>query len=71
MLLCVFTGWTLTREVQGSAEGVPEWIPLHDVDRVDLVDGDRLLPRLLDGEAIMFGHQRYNATGQVADFVLE
>lgn len=71
VLLCVFTGWTLTREVRGSAEGVPEWIPLQELDRLDLVDDDRLLPRLLHETGLAFGHQRYDATGQVAAFVLE
>jgi 8-oxo-dGTP diphosphatase len=71
VLLCVFTGWTLTREVHDSAEGTPEWISLDALARLDLVDGDRLLPRLLHEAGIVFGHQRYDATGQVTDFVLE
>ena len=71
VLLCVFTGWALTREVRGSAEGVPEWIPLRELADHNLVDDDRLLPRLLHAAGIVFGHQRYDATGQVAAFVLE
>ncbi|HEY8599788.1 MAG TPA: NUDIX domain-containing protein [Thermomicrobiales bacterium] len=71
VLLCVFTGWTRTRDVHGSVEGMPEWMSLQSLGNLDLVDGDRLLPRLLHEAGIAFGHQRYDAEGQVASFVLE
>lgn len=68
VLLCVFIGWARTREVVGSPEGVPEWIPLADLGRIDLVDGDRLLPRLLRGTGLLFGHQRHTPDGEVFEF---
>lgn len=71
VLLCVFTGWTLTRDVRGSAEGMPEWLPVSALADLDLVDDDRLLPRLLHEAGIVFGHQSHDAAGQVANFVLE
>ncbi|MDP9372805.1 MAG: NUDIX domain-containing protein [Chloroflexota bacterium] len=70
VLLCVFVGVARTRAVAPSREGTPEWIPIADLGRVDLVDGDRLLPRLLTGEGLLFGHQRYDGAGQLGAFTL-
>ncbi len=55
VLLAVFLGWTTQRAVRGSAEGVPEWIPLSQLATIDLVDGDQLLPLLLATERLVFG----------------
>lgn len=70
MLLCVFVGEALTRAVVPSAEGTPEWIPIAALDRVDLVDGRRLLPRLLETDRLLFGHQFYDAEGRIGAFTL-
>lgn len=70
VLLCVFVGAARTRAVAPSREGTPEWIPIAELDRVDLVDGDRLLPRLLEADRLLFGHQRVDAAGRVSDFTL-
>lgn len=69
VLLCIFTGTALTRGVAGSAEGMPEWVPLDELARIDLVDERRFLPRLLEEERLLFGHQRY-AGGEVGAFTL-
>ena len=71
VLLCVFTGVAQVRTVVGSDEGSPEWIPVARLGEIDLVDGDRLLPRLLDSGELLFGHIRQGAAGQVAHFILE
>lgn len=71
VLLCIFTGTACTREVVASVEGTPEWIPVARLGQFDLVDGDRLLPRVLEGSGLLFGHQRTDATGGVIAFTLE
>ena len=71
VLLCVFTGVARTRTVAGSAEGMPEWIPVARLGEIDLVNGEHLLPRLLEGGGLLFGHLRSSADGQVAHFTLE
>jgi 8-oxo-dGTP diphosphatase len=71
VLLCVFTGRTRTRAVIGSAEGVPEWVPVARLGEIDLVDDDRLMPRLLGERGILFGHQRQGADGSLVTFTLE
>ncbi len=71
VLLCVFTGEALTRTVVGSVEGTPEWLPLAELDRLDLVDGDRLLPRLLGASGLLFGHQRHGTVDRAGAFTLE
>ena len=70
VLLCIFTGVALTREVAGSDEGTPEWVPLERLGAIDLVDGRRLLPRLLAPGGVLFGHQRHAPDGSVAAFTL-
>jgi 8-oxo-dGTP diphosphatase len=70
VLLCVFVGWSRRRDVRASAEGTPEWIPIARLGEIDLVDGDRLLPRLLDAQRLYFGVQRHNADGSVRVFTL-
>jgi 8-oxo-dGTP diphosphatase len=48
VLLFVFTAMSATREVCASEEGAPEWVPLDEIDRLDLVeDLPVLLPRVL------------------------
>ncbi|MFN8537922.1 MAG: hypothetical protein U0232_10670 [Thermomicrobiales bacterium] len=71
MLLCVFTGVARTRAVVGSSEGTPEWVPVARLGEIDLVDDDRLLPRLLGEGGVVFGHQRLGADGSLAAFTLE
>ena len=70
VLLCVFTGRAITRTISGSTEGLPEWIPIAALDTVDLVDGDRLLPRLLEPGGLLFGHRGYEPDGRPAPFIL-
>lgn len=70
VLLCIFTGWSRRRAVHGSAEGTPEWIPLARLGDIDLVDGDRLLPRLLREDGLLFGAQRQGIDGQTSEFFL-
>ena len=71
VLLCIFTGTARTRGIEPSVEGTPEWIPIARLDQIDLVDGQRLLPRLLDGTGLLFGHQRVDARGEVVAFTLD
>lgn len=71
VLLAVFIGEALTAAVRPSREGTPEWIARAALGTIDLVDGDRLLPRLLDADTVLHGHLRYDASGTVASFTLE
>jgi 8-oxo-dGTP diphosphatase len=71
VLLCVFVGSTRTLSVVGSPEGTPEWVPIARLGELDLVDGDRLLPRLLGDGDLLFGHQRQGSDGTFAAFTLE
>ena len=71
VLLCIFTGVTKTREVRGSAEGMPEWIPIARLAEIDMVDSDRFLPRLLAEERLLFGYQRYGADGSLVANTME
>jgi len=71
VLLAVFVGEALTRAVRPSREGTPEWIARAALGTIDLVDGDRLLPRLLDARGVLHGHLRYDAAGAVEAFTLE
>ena len=71
VLLCVFVGSARTRTLVPSVEGTPEWVPIAALDRYDVVDGRRLLPRLLEDGRLLFGHQRYDEEGQVSAFTLE
>jgi 8-oxo-dGTP diphosphatase len=71
VLLCVFTGAAQTRAVSGSPEGMPEWVPVSRLGEIDLVDDDRLLPRLLIEDGVVFGHQRLGADGALEAFTLE
>jgi 8-oxo-dGTP diphosphatase len=71
VLLAVFVGETPTRAVRPSREGTPEWIARVALGQIDLVDGDRLLPRVLDARGVLHGHLRYDAGGDVAAFILE
>lgn len=70
VLLCIFVGWSRRRDVRASPEGTPEWIPIARLGEIDLVDGDRLLPRLLNAQRLHFGAQRHNADGSVREFTL-
>ena len=70
VLLCIFTGAALTREVVGSREGMPEWIPVARLGEIDLVDDRRFLPRLLEPGDILHGHQRHGEDGRVVAFTL-
>jgi 8-oxo-dGTP diphosphatase len=65
VLLCVFTGTAPTRAVVPSAEGVPEWIPLADLARVDLVDDPAVIARILGADHLLHGHQPPGAAGFV------
>ena len=71
VLLAVFVGEVSTRAVRPSREGTPEWIARAALGTVDLVDGDRLLPRLLDARGVLHGYLRYDADGAVGAFTLE
>jgi 8-oxo-dGTP diphosphatase len=71
VLLCVYVGSTRTRSIVGSPEGMPEWVPIAQLGEIDLVDADRLLPRLLGAGDVLFGHQRQGADGLLAEFTLE
>ncbi len=70
-LLCIFVGTARTRAVTPSREGTPEWIPIADLGRIDLVDERRFLPRLLEEDRVLFGHQRHDAEGRLSEFTLE
>lgn len=70
VLLAVFVGEARTRTIVGSAEGTPEWVPIARLGEIDLVDDDRLLPRLLEDGGVLFGHQRSGADGSMAAFTL-
>ena len=70
VLLCIFVGWSRRRDLRASPEGAPEWISIARLGEIDLVDGDRLLPRLLDAQRLYFGVQRHNADGSVREFTL-
>ena len=71
VLLCVFSGVARTRATISSPEGTPEWIPIAALNHIDLVDNDRLLPRLLRESGLLFGHQRHNADNTLVTFTLE
>ncbi len=71
VLLCVFVGTAHTRAVTPSREGTPEWVPIADLGRIDLVDEGRFLPRLLEEDRVLFGHQRHDAEGRLSEFTLE
>lgn len=71
VLLCIFTGRARTRIVTSSPEGTPEWIPIATLDRIDLVDERRLLPRLLHETNLLFGHQRSDPDNRLSAFTLE
>ncbi|HEX5504568.1 MAG TPA: NUDIX domain-containing protein [Thermomicrobiales bacterium] len=66
VLLCVFTGTVRSRAVVPSAEGVPEWVPVADLDRVDLVDDPAVIARILHADRLLYGYQPPDA----AHFVL-
>lgn len=70
VLLCVFVGESRTREVVSSVEGELEWIPIERLAAIDLVDERRLLPRVLEAERVLFGHQQYDEAGNVRAFTL-
>ncbi len=70
VLLCIFTGWSRRRAVQRSPEGRPEWIPIARLGTIDLVDGDRFLPRLLYESRLLFGAQRHGADDRAGEFLL-
>jgi hypothetical protein len=70
-LIAVFVGEALTATIRPSREGTPEWIARATLGTIDLVDGDRLLPRLLDARGVLHGHLRYDAGGAVAAFTLD
>lgn len=71
VLLAVFVGETDTRVVCSSREGTPEWIPRADLGGIDLVDGDRLVPRLLDASGVLHGYLRYDDKGTATTFTLQ
>jgi 8-oxo-dGTP diphosphatase len=70
VLLGVFVGEARERTVRASVEGSLEWAPIARLAQYDLVDGDRLLPRLLPEQPVRFGHLRYDANGEVGAFFL-
>ena len=71
VLLCIFTGVTKTREIGVSTEGIPEWIPIVRLGEIDMVDGDRFLPRLLEEGRLLFGYQRHATDGTLVSYSLE
>jgi 8-oxo-dGTP diphosphatase len=64
ILVFVFTATAITRDVQPSDEGVPEWIPRDRLPELELVeDLPTLLPRVLEMEASdppFFAHYSYD-----------
>ncbi len=69
ILVFIFTGEALTREVQNSPEGELSWIPLQRVYGLPLVDDlPPLLPRLFGeqaSEALIYMHVSYTADDQM------
>ena len=65
ILLFVFVGWSASREVVDCSEGTLHWIPLVEVESLDLVeDLALLLPRVLAmsaGDPPLFVHVSYDA----------
>lgn len=62
VLLCVFTGTARERAVVPSAEGVPEWVPVADLARVDLVDDPAVIARILGADRLLYGYLPPGAT---------
>jgi 8-oxo-dGTP diphosphatase len=64
ILLFVFTAAAKGRDARPSEEGTPEWIPVDQVDHLDVVeDLPVLLPRVLSmgpDEAPFFAHYTYD-----------
>jgi 8-oxo-dGTP diphosphatase len=69
ILLFVFTATAEDRDARPSEEGAPEWIPIDQVDRLDVVeDLPILLPRVLSmgpDEAPFFALYTYDEDGEL------
>ncbi len=69
IMVFIFSGEALTREVRATSEGELSWIPLSDVYGLPLVDDlPPLLPRLFGETArreLIYLHVRYNASDQM------
>lgn len=64
IVLFVFTATAEHRDTRPSPEGEPEWVPVGQIDRLDLVDDlPFLLPRVLEmglNEPPFFAHYAYD-----------
>jgi 8-oxo-dGTP diphosphatase len=66
VLMFVFSGVSSERTVQATAEGRPEWIPLAHLADYPLVDDlYAVIPRVLNSEALFFGHYHPASDGSL------
>jgi 8-oxo-dGTP diphosphatase len=64
VLIFVFHGEVEERNVQAGAEGAAEWLSVGDLQQYPLVDDlYALIPRVLAGGAMFFGHYTPQADG--------
>ncbi len=64
VMVFVFCGETTRRDVVATEEGQPEWIDAARLADYPLVDDlYELLPRVLDGNAMIYGHYTPDADG--------
>lgn len=67
VLLFVLVGETEVREVQSTAEGTPEWIPLTQLDDYPLLDDlYAVIPLALGNGPTFYGHYSPRADGSMS-----
>jgi 8-oxo-dGTP diphosphatase len=66
IMIFVFRGQSVERAVHTTAEGAPEWIPVARLADLPLVDDlPHLLPLVLAGGPIFFGHYQPDERGEM------
>lgn len=66
VMIFVFRGQSGERAVHSTAEGAPEWIPVARLAELPLVDDlPSLLPLVLAGGPIFFGHYQPDERGEM------
>jgi 8-oxo-dGTP diphosphatase len=66
VMIFVFHGESPTRQLQATPEGEPAWLPIDALAAYALVDDlYELIPRVLAGGPLFFGHYSPDPTGQL------
>lgn len=69
--MCLYTADGFEGELKECDEGVLEWVPKEDLEKLNLWEGDKIFLRLLSGEAPFFSLKLRYEGDQLVEAVLD